>query len=1313
MDEEKVEYSFTGDVSSLREATKSAIGLLDNYEGAIKRMASLDTFKASKTSVAAFQRTVNGVIKQVNSMQKFMQNSTTAMQQSMLPDASKIDSAVANIADALEYMQSISQVTTDDIKLMTMVLKETKDAMDGVTARAHALGASFESVAQMQEKAGNASEYVSGILSSANSKMLQNAPFVEYAKRADAGLDLANKSARESAQVFIQSGKLGMSGFYTGIDKTADKVIQMHSRINQVSASMRNKLASIGQVFDPIKSKLQSFKDTASGHFVYVSAAADQISRAFYRVVGALSADKDATDADNNSKKTLGGTLKSVLASLKSKTRATGETVKATLKSTFATNRATSSGSKFSKILKSLSSKLTAGVKRLSTFSSSMLSLHSVGNLVQRLFTKLVGVSFLEWVAKGIKGSMDFTENLNLFKVAMGSSVEQGYEFVATMSEIYGMDPSNLYKTAGYFYQLTDAIGMTDQASATLSLSLTKAANDISSLFNVDVQTVVDDLASGMQGMSRSVRKYGMDIRATTLEQTALSLGMQGSVETMSEANRMALRYITMMRQVTNATKQTIEGVDGSKEVIGDFARTINEPANQMRIFKEQMTQLARAIGNFFIPTVRKVMPVVNGLVMSIRMALTYIAAMTGALDDVGDTSSSAESSSSALDQITDSANEATAAVKKLTAPFDELNILSEQQSTSSTDLLDPALQQALESMELQLENIKMRANEIRDSILAFFGFTVEDGTITGWSKEVFLQGLDQLDKEAPKLAKKLAQKINKIVQKMSTTDLGKSFGSTISTAINTGVTFIDNLDFNALGVSIANFLTSGFGSIDYYNLGKLCASKFRIALDILDGIIKTMGEEVESYSSGWAQFGDNLAKWLAGGLDSIDWTKLGKATSDLVLGLFKLIITALSNTDWELVGKRIAEFINGLDFSKIFDALLKTFSLILKGLADAFASLWENADTETKSAIAAAGIVLLTSVISKVIGTVKNLTSAFKGKNDALTQQNKLEATAATSLSRDFIPALAGTAVTVGLAQEKLGSFNTALGNLNAQPAESFCSDVGQSFENMSDEVENSMGSLVVAPAVAAAGIIAFDATVSTSAWDASPIEEFCGRASNAFGELATAILSCVAAIVAYNNVSKPSELPQGITAPGGGVLPGVTGVLPDKYADLFPKKEESEDYALPPAALAALPGRSAFEQFLLLGLTSAFVGPLVEGFGLITEAIAGGFTFTFPQFIQPPYGNGNGNLAMATGGVVTSPTYALIGEGRYDEAVIPLGNSPQMRELVDEIADAVDRGPSDDTPVQVQVFIGNEQVADYMHRASRRRDLQTNGGT
>lgn len=45
----------------------------------------------------------------------------------------------------------------------------------------------------------------------------------------------------------------------------------------------------------------------------------------------------------------------------------------------------------------------------------------------------------------------------------------------------------------------------------------------------------------------------------------------------------------------------------------------------------------------------------------------------------------------------------------------------------------------------------------------------------------------------------------------------------------------------------------------------------------------------------------------------------------------------------------------------------------------------------------------------------------------------------------------------------------------------------------------------------------------------------------------------------------------------------------------------------------------------------------------------------------------------ALATGGVATGPTFAMIGEGKYNEAVVPLGNSPQFTSMKESIAERV----------------------------------------
>jgi|GEM_PF-2982121 len=79
-------------------------------------------------------------------------------------------------------------------------------------------------------------------------------------------------------------------------------------------------------------------------------------------------------------------------------------------------------------------------------------------------------------------------------------------------------------------------------------------------------------------------------------------------------------------------------------------------------------------------------------------------------------------------------------------------------------------------------------------------------------------------------------------------------------------------------------------------------------------------------------------------------------------------------------------------------------------------------------------------------------------------------------------------------------------------------------------------------------------------------------------------------------------------------------------------------------------------------------FVGPILVG--VAAAALVAGIALMISRVRQP--------VPLATGGVATNTTFAMIGEGRYDEAVVPLGNSPQFRSMKEDIANAVIQGMS-----------------------------------
>ena len=132
---------------------------------------------------------------------------------------------------------------------------------------------------------------------------------------------------------------------------------------------------------------------------------------------------------------------------------------------------------------------------------------------------------------------------------------------------------------------------------------------------------------------------------------------------------------------------------------------------------------------------------------------------------------------------------------------------------------------------------------------------------------------------------------------------------------------------------------------------------------------------------------------------------------------------------------------------------------------------------------------------------------------------------------------------------------------------------------------------------------------------------------------------------------------------------------------------------------------------------LLSSFVNSILSGVNKVlnfigTRTISWQMSVESPQIPQLSIPK-VGIPAFASGGVVTGPTMGILGEAGRDEAVIPLDNSPQMRNFISEIVSAINNSKSvQDQPTVIKVFVGNEQLDEYIYKSQKRRDLRTNGG-
>lgn len=304
--------------------------------------------------------------------------------------------------------------------------------------------------------------------------------------------------------------------------------------------------------------------------------------------------------------------------------------------------------------------------------SASFTDLYNKVRVAARGF-EMVGKSIFSFIEK----SSDYVENVNLFTVSMGEYADNAKAYAESVGEVMGIDPGEWMRNQGVFMTLATGFGVAGDRAAVMSQNLTQLGYDLSSFFNISYEDAMQKLQSGLSGELEPLRRIGYDLSQAKLEATALELGIDKAVSSMTQAEKAELRYYAIMTQVTTAQ--------------GDMARTLNAPANQLKVLKAQFNMAAREIGNIFIPALNAILPYAIAVTKVIRSLASSIASIVGFempevdYSGVDSMSSTATDTSDAMDDAADSAKK----LKSYMLGFDELNVINPDSGASAEDTSD------------------------------------------------------------------------------------------------------------------------------------------------------------------------------------------------------------------------------------------------------------------------------------------------------------------------------------------------------------------------------------------------------------------------------------------------------------------------------------------------------------------------------------------------------------------------------------------------------------------------------------------------
>ncbi len=1006
-------------------------------------------------------------------------------------------------------------------------------------------------------------------------------------------------------------------------------------------------------------------------------------------------------DAANSAGQKIGNTNKEIKNTQKQTTAGTAGVKKLTSGFNSLANAAKSVGNTIKSTFKGMSSTISSLASTLGILGSSL----SLGNVLGEAITK----------------SNEYIESLNLFKVAAGDMQAEMQANIDVLEHYGGLAPSTLMTAAGTFKLLATEMGVASNKAATMSNSLTNAAVDLSSLFNKDFQTVMEDLESGMQGMTRAVRKYGIDISEAALAETAAAYGIQKSVENMSQAEKMQLRYATIIRQTSLA--QT------------DFARTIQTPANMLKILKEQVLEVGRAIGNVFQPVLQTILPVLIKFTLAIKTVISALATLVGykAPDTAAPDAGAYKDAAAGAGAVADNTAEAAKQQKKLNnlmGGFDEINAMQDPNASSGSgsggvgggDLgIELPTYDNLLALSDFMPKLREEADQIANSFMTWLApIQTAFATVqSAWAP---------VSTAFSNFATAVLPTVSSGLQTIITGGIF-SFLSSLGTALNTILPPLTSLANTLLPVLANSFNT----------VATVAGTLVEVFATVLAGVMPSM----ESLGTA---FHNDLLQPLVEGIQTI-----AKTAGPSLITLFSTLNSTMA-TVISTVGPPLTQLFTTLGTTllpMICTLLSNLISTILPPLATFLAGIIEALNPF---------ITTIMPIINELLGVIVTiLGNLLNALLPPLLEIIQIAIEAITPLLEAVLPPL------IDLISH-LGDFLTELIEAIMPPLielfEALIVPLSDILSALLPPLIECVDRLLAAIMPLLTNVLPPLINIVTSLIKPimQIIEECLVPLLDIIITILTPILEVVINIIEILLAVLLPIIDVIVSIIDFALQPFITilkviidvvKLVVDIVVQVFNRIKDVVMSVIRQVIDIFQSVVDVFKSFInfikdkLWGtikdvfqkigdfISNVFEGiingiiwvvnKVIDGINLLIKGILSPFNAIIDGLNLIP-GVDIPNLKleipkipkMAMGGVVTSATVLEAGEGRYDEAIIPLGESPQMRDLVSKIADAVASrgGPESQSDSVIQVFIGNEMLDEYVYSVQRKRELQTNGG-
>lgn len=313
--------------------------------------------------------------------------------------------------------------------------------------------------------------------------------------------------------------------------------------------------------------------------------------------------------------------------------------------------------------------------KQINSLSSNVnKKVNSIKNVFSRVGKTIAALGIAKILKNSIISAMEAIEGENLFETVFGNLSSQMRQWSDDLQNTLGVNAYAARNNAAVLFNIASSMGVVRDEALGLSKDMTLLAEDMASFYNINSDEAFNKIRSGLTGETEPLKALGILVDENTLKQ-------YGYNSSMSNAEKVMVRYKAILAQTSAAQ--------------GDLARTLDSPANQLRILKNNLSLLSVELGRAFMPIVQTVLPIINSFVLAITKAVSAVAtfmntlfgtnisaSIGGQAASIGALASSTEDYNSALADTGDTAKSTAKEVNRLLGGFDEINTLNKDSSS-------------------------------------------------------------------------------------------------------------------------------------------------------------------------------------------------------------------------------------------------------------------------------------------------------------------------------------------------------------------------------------------------------------------------------------------------------------------------------------------------------------------------------------------------------------------------------------------------------------------------------------------------------